>query len=767
MMHKLKYGGGLRLVSLALAALAIVLSVNAYLRADSWSLANAAATISVTIAICFAGFLIASNGVLAHNYSTSKKLARFRVMFDHLPQSILLFSRKKRLVFANRSYSKLYGIAPELLKQGMTEEELIALRKTMGLPVYTESESITVERDRDGELVQSQVWRLPDGHMVQFEHISTGGGGWIAQHRDVSSELRHQQEVRDATQYLETVLQSVPSAIIVKNAQTLAYEYVNNAVQKMNGWHYRDILGKHASDLFSEEIAKGIEAHDRQTLLLPPDKVMEREETQALPNGKSRIINSKRLLVRDSKGSPWKLLTVVDDITARREAEQKIAFMANHDALTELKNRAWFNNNITAVNSKRDDDRQIALVLLDLYCFKNVNDTFGHAAGDMTLRIFATKIQNQFGRETAIARLGGDEFAIIVDDGRMQENIVKCIKALILDVANPMDFEDHRIAVNCSVGVAFATAGELGSDDLFSQADIALYEAKSLGKATYCIFTPELGGKKLKAKAMEMRLRHAIESDHLHLYYQPIVDAKTGVVVSMEALVRWFDPVQGMIPPNDFIPLAEETGLIVQIGEIVLRKACEAAMLWPPDVRVSVNISAIQFRDLNLAQKIASMLAHTGLPPTRLELEITEATLLSDDSDSLKTLNALRDTGVRIVIDDFGTGYSSLNYIRSFPFDKIKIDKSYVDELAMVSNKSNVILHSVLSMARHLELRTTAEGVETRDQMQQLRDAGCTELQGYYFNKPMAEKDVLAMFASAQEDDLAAGLSAIDRRTAV
>ena len=240
-----------------------------------------------------------------------------------------------------------------------------------------------------------------------------------------------------------------------------------------------------------------------------------------------------------------------------------------------------------------------------------------------------------------------------------------------------------------------------------------------------------------------------------------------GFAVSMEALVRWFDPVQGMIPPNDFIPLAEETGLIVQIGEIVLRKACEAAMLWPPDVRVSVNISAIQFRDLNLAQKIASMLAHTGLPPTRLELEITEATLLSDDSDSLKTLNALRDTGVRIVIDDFGTGYSSLNYIRSFPFDKIKIDKSYVDELAMVSNKSNVILHSVLSMARHLELRTTAEGVETRDQMQQLRDAGCTELQGYYFNKPMAEKDVLAMFASAQEDDLEAGLSAIDRRTAV
>ncbi|MCC2098429.1 MAG: GGDEF and EAL domain-containing protein, partial [Hyphomicrobiales bacterium] len=365
----------------------------------------------------------------------------------------------------------------------------------------------------------------------------------------------------------------------------------------------------------------------------------------------------------------------------------------------------------------------------------------------------ADKIRSQFGGETAIARLGGDEFAIIVNDDRSRDTIVKSIKSLIMDVAEPIDFEDHRVAVDCSVGVTFAEAGSLSADDLFSQADIALYEAKNLGKATYCIFTVELGGKKLKSKAMEMRLRHAIENDHLQLYYQPIVDAKTGDVVSMEALVRWFDPAQGMIPPNDFIPLAEETGLIVQIGETVLQKACEAAMLWPEQVRVSVNISPIQFRDLNLAQKIAGILAQTGLPPTRLELEITEATLLSDDSDSLKTLNALRETGVRIVMDDFGTGYSSLNYIRSFPFDKIKIDKSYVDELSKVSNKSNVILHSVLSMARHLELRTTAEGVETQDQMRQLRDAGCSELQGYYFNKPMAEKDVLAMFNASASDE--------------
>jgi len=235
------------------------------------------------------------------------------------------------------------------------------------------------------------------------------------------------------------------------------------------------------------------------------------------------------------------------------------------------------------------------------------------------------------------------------------------------------------------------------------------------------------------------------------LFYQPIVDANSGEVVSMEALVRWFDGERGRIAPNDFIPLAEETGLIVPIGEQVLEIACRAAVRWPENVRVSVNISPIQFRDLNLAQKIDDILKDTGLAPTRLELEITEATLLSDDTDSIRTLNTLRNTGVRIVMDDFGTGYSSLNYIRSFPFDKIKIDKSYIDELSTVSNKSNVILHSVLSMARHLELCTTAEGVETLDQMRLLRDAGCTELQGFYFNKPMAECDALQLFAEERQ----------------
>ncbi|MCC2099322.1 MAG: PAS domain S-box protein, partial [Hyphomicrobiales bacterium] len=345
MIHRLRYGGWLRLTALLLVILAGALGANAYLQADSVSLANGAAAVSATVALCFAGFLAASNRILAHTYSNSKRLARFRLMFDHLPQAILLFSRKKHLVFANRAYSELYGIEPDLLKAGMHEKELIALRKERGLPVHGESEKITVELDRDGELVQLEVWPLEDGRMIQFEHISTGAGGWIGQHRDISAELRRQNKMRDTSQFLETVLQSVPSAIIVKNAQTLKYEYVNNAVQAMNGWRYTEIVGRRASDLFSEEIAENIDLRDQETLQLPADRVLEKEEMQILPDGRKRIINSKRRLVRDSEGCASKILLVVDDITARREAEQKITYMANHDALTDLKNRAWFNEN--------------------------------------------------------------------------------------------------------------------------------------------------------------------------------------------------------------------------------------------------------------------------------------------------------------------------------------------------------------------------------------------------------------------------------------
>lgn len=737
-------------VSLGLFAMAAALMANAVIQEGSWNIANTLATAAIAVAICFAAFGNFALHTAKAAARLTNRLARFRFMFDRLPQAILLFSGKGKLIFANKSYSELYNIDANLLRPGLTEKELISIRKKRGLPVYSDTEIMTVELDYNGEKVQTEVWKLADGRFIQFEHISTVTGGWIAQHRDVSAELKQQQIAKESRQFLDTVLQSVPSAIVVKDARSLEYEYVNNAVQEMNGWDYKQIVGKKSGDLFPTDVAQKIDQRDQDTLSLPVGKVLEREEVQPLSSGGARTINSKRLLVRDDAGAPSKLLMVIDDISERREAERKITYLATHDALTGLKNRAWFNEHIHAVNSADGDVKPVAVVLLDLDGFKNVNDTFGHSAGDMTLKIFAEKISKHFSAEAAVARLGGDEFAVFLHDVEDQKTIESMVALLIEDVSEPMVFEDHRVAVNCSAGVTFAYCGELTSAELISQADIALYEAKKLGKARYCVFTLELGGQKLRAKALEMRLRNAIEQDHLELYYQPIVDAKTGSIVSMEALVRWFDPEKGMIPPNDFIPLAEETGLIVPIGEMVLEKACVAAVKWPDHVRISVNISPIQFRDLNLAPKIAALLERTGLAPTRLELEITEATLLSDDSDSLLTLNALRETGVRIVMDDFGTGYSSLNYIRSFPFDKIKIDKSYVDELSTISNKSNVILHSVLSMARHLELRTTAEGVETKDQMLQLRDAGCSELQGYYFNKPMAETDVLDMFSGGE-----------------
>ena len=305
---------------------------------------------------------------------------------------------------------------------------------------------------------------------------------------------------------------------------------------------------------------------------------------------------------------------------------------------------------------------------------------------------------------------------------------------------------DTSTTGTASAGVAFMTDTPMDRATLLRQADLALYEAKSQGKGVYCAYIPEIMERRMSRKALEFDMHAAIAEDQFEIHYQPIVDLRTGTIVSMEALVRWIHPVRGMISPLDFIPIAEESGLIVQIGEIVLEKACHAAAQWPSHVRVSVNLSPVQFRDRNLAVKIAKVLMESKILPQRLELEITEAALLDDSFDNIQLLTDLRATGIRIVMDDFGTGYSSLNYLRNFPFDKIKIDRSYVRDLELGANHSRTILSAVLAMAQGLDLSTTAEGVETQEQMDILRNAGCTEMQGYFFSRPVPQRDLVKIF---------------------
>ena len=384
------------------------------------------------------------------------------------------------------------------------------------------------------------------------------------------------------------------------------------------------------------------------------------------------------------------------------------------------------------------------MLCLDLDHFKYVNDTLGHPMGDALLKIVGQRLTACLrGMDTA-ARLGGDEFAVIVPELPSPEFASQLAWRILEAIAQPVDIDGQQVLTAASVGIVISTPDERDPDTLIKNADLALYRAKSDGRNTFRYFEPEMDAKAQARRSMEMDLRMAVIRNEIELHYQPIVNALTNEITAFEALVRWTHPTRGAVTPLEFISLAEETGLIKQLGEWILRRACSVAAGWPESVSIAVNLSPAQFRDRKLADVVLAILEETGLSPHRLELEITESLLLRDTDANLATLRQLKDAGISISMDDFGTGYSSLGNLRSFPFDKIKIDKSFINDLAG-NPDSAAIVRSVISLGRSLGMGTIAEGVETREQLSRLRIEGCTEIQGYFFSKPRPAADVAKM----------------------
>jgi diguanylate cyclase (GGDEF)-like protein/PAS domain S-box-containing protein len=425
------------------------------------------------------------------------------------------------------------------------------------------------------------------------------------------------------------------------------------------------------------------------------------------------------------------------DITAQKRAETQIAYMARHDGLTGLANRAVLLEKMEeALARLRRHGNRFTVFMLDLDLFKTVNDSLGHPVGDELLKVVAGRLSACIRETDTVARLGGDEFAILATaDGDQREAAIATANRLLGAVAAPCDLDGHHVNIGTSVGIALAPEHGTDVDQLVKNADLALYKAKSEGRDAYRIFEDAMGVEVRTRRAHQIDLRNALSNDEFELYYQPIVDIQTRQTASIEALIRWHHPQRGMIPPADFIPLAEESGLINQIGEWVLRKACSDALHWPPHIKVSVNLSAVQFRKIGPIDSFCQTLRESGLPPERLELEITESVLLQGNADNVETLHRLRLMGISIVLDDFGTGYSSLSYLRMFPFDKIKIDRSFVHELANSADCA-AIVSAVAGLGRSLRIDTVAEGVETEDQLLLVHAAGCTHAQGYLFGRP-------------------------------
>jgi diguanylate cyclase (GGDEF)-like protein len=428
-------------------------------------------------------------------------------------------------------------------------------------------------------------------------------------------------------------------------------------------------------------------------------------------------------------------LSTHEDITARRQAEAQIAHMAHYDALTDLPNRVLFREHL--VKALESVDRgKLAVLCIDLDRFKAVNDTLGHPIGDALLRAVGDRLQASARPADLVARLGGDEFAVVQAGTEQPIGATALATRLIAEIGKPFELDGHQVVVDASVGISIAPNDGTDPDKLLKSADMALYRAKKDGRDSYRFFEPDMDARMQLRRKMELDLRRALTLGEFEVYYQPLITLKTQKISGFEALLRWHHPERGMVPPMEFIPVAEEIGLIGQIGAWVLKRACLEAATWPDDIHIAVNLSPAQFKHRAVVLDVVAALGASGLPAHRLEVEITETVLLQDTESTVRILDELRNLGVRISMDDFGTGYSSLAYLQKFSFDKIKIDRSFVKNISE-RPQSIAIIRAVTALSISLGMKTTAEGVETEEELQTLKDEGCTEVQGYLFSKPV------------------------------
>jgi diguanylate cyclase (GGDEF)-like protein len=509
--------------------------------------------------------------------------------------------------------------------------------------------------------------------------------------------------------------------------------------------------GAHLRQLLEHRLSTdNIEGADRETYIA---RIMEIVSTKERTLREAELSDGHivSIIHQPMNGGGW--IATHEDITERRLAAQRIHHMARHDALTDLPNRSLFREQVEDALKRVPRDEQVAVHCLDLDGFKSVNDALGHPVGDALLKQVADRLRACVREQDSVARLGGDEFAVAQVGVAQPEGATVLAQRMIEALSAPFDIDGHQVIIGASVGIAIAPMDGDAADQLLKNGDMALYRSKNDGRGTYRFFEQEMDSRMQARRALELDLRRALLHGQFELHYQPVVNLTTLQVTGMEALLRWQHPERGTVPPAEFIPLAEEIGLIIPLGEWILRQACTDAATWDHDIKVAVNISPAQFRNKKLLEAVMTALALSKLPAHRLELEITEGVLLVDTEATLALLHQLRALGVGIAMDDFGTGYSSLSYLRRFPFDKIKIDSSFIRSISDDAS-SFAIIRAVTGLSTSLGMVTTAEGVETTEQLDRVRAEGCTEVQGFLFSaaRPAAEvADLIRTLAKRAE----------------
>ena len=550
---------------------------------------------------------------------------------------------------------------------------------------------------------------------------------------DITAQKLAEKELRTTREFLRTIIENVPAAIYVKELSEFRYILVNHAGEQFFSRSREEIIGKTPYDFFPRDAADTIMARDRLALEIDQDHIYGENPIHSSANGWEKV-SVRRKVIRDADNNPQYLLTVIENLTGQRQAEARAAHLVQYDALTDLPNRAAFNENFeSALKRSAATNESFALMSIDLDRFKEINDLFGHSVGDAVLCEVSRRLQAAT-EDAFVARLDGDEFIAIAENGSQPESAAALAEKLLGVMAEEFEIKGQHLRVNLSIGVAVYPADGIDGATLLNNADAALYRAKADGRGTVRFFQADMDKRLRDQRALHHDLSSAIDRRELVLHFQPQATIG-GDVIGLEALIRWNHPSRGLVPPGMFIPIAEETGLIVPIGEWVLREACREAASWPKPLQIAINLSPVQFRHGDLPALIHSILLETGLRPDRLELEITESVLIDNFSKGTSILRRLKSLGVRIAMDDFGTGYSSLSYLQSFPFDKIKIDQAFISNVER-NAQSATIVRAVIGLAKGLGLPVLAEGVETKEQLEFLTEEACNEVQGYLIGRP-------------------------------
>jgi diguanylate cyclase (GGDEF)-like protein/PAS domain S-box-containing protein len=666
---------------------------------------------------------------------------RLRQAIEILPQGIVFLDAEGRYVLWNKQYAEIYSKTADLFEEGARLEDTLRIGVARG----DYPEAAGHEEDWIAERLQKlyqpgarHEQKLADGRVILIDERLTDDGGVVGLRVDIT-------ELKQREASFRLLFDGNPVPMIVCALDDERILSVNDAAVAHYGYSRAE---------FERLTIRSLQAFESE----PPwtsDPTGEEQAGRTWKHVKADgalidlAIYSREL----SYAKRPAVLLALMDITERKRAEARLAFMAQHDGLTGLPNRSLLRQQVDEIllHTRRSTDK-VALLMLGLDNFKAVNDALGHAVGDKLLRGVGKRLRSTLREEDALARLNSDEFAIVQSGLTRPEDAVLLAKRLLEAIADPYLLDGHSVVIGASIGIAMAPGDGDDSEKLLKSAGMALSRAKLDARGTFAFFEAALDAKAQGRRKIEVELRDAIQSDVLRPYYQPLIDLQSGRITGFEALVRWPHADRGMVSPAEFIPVAEETGLINPLGGLMLRRACLDAATWPDDVRVAVNLSPLQFRSGNLLSVVTDALKHSGLPPRRLELEITETLLLEKSAQVLATLHALRALGVRISMDDFGTGYSSLSYLRSFPFDKIKIDQSFVRDLG-ANREAQAIIRSIVSLGKGLGVIITAEGVETEAELSCLRAEGCDEGQGFLFSRARPNAEIISLLAAQRGID--------------